>query len=441
MQTCPNRTLRFRGQLIALAGLGLLGLGAGCASTAVVSSPQQAADRHQALGDQFYERQRFSEALREWRLALELDPGRQEVSKRIGAVGSGQSWQREAAATAAVEETSRLRQELLAAETYYQASQLKEAEVAWRRILEWNSGQPEAAAGLERLAAEAYETDPRRSFDQMTRELYEQGMRAYRKQAWEQAELKLAEAAKLNPDQPQVQRYLEQARAQLAQRKQTAAAETIRRQALAAEADGQWVSAHRYWQALEQSQGQTAEAAEGLARCRPGVAAWAQGRNAEGERLLAAGRFPAALARFQEVLDLLPEESRARQGRDAARRALAQAKTQSASADEGREHFNAGVACYRQGDLTGAVRAWELAVAAAPADAEYQEWLTRVRKELAGRDTQNRQRAEARYADGLAAYQRGELDEARAAWKEVLELDPGHEKARLNVQKIEKELK
>jgi tetratricopeptide (TPR) repeat protein len=435
-----GRTDKLRLQLLALLGLGLLGISAGCASTAMVSSPQQAADKHQTLGDQFYERKRFTEALREWRLALTLDPTRQDVAKRIAAVEGGQPWHAQPAAVAG-EESSRLRQELLAAETYYQTSQLKEAEVAWRRILEWNSGQPEAVAGLERLAAETYETDARRSFDQMTRDLYEQGMRAYRKQAWEQSELKLAEAAKLNPDQPQVQRYLETTRLQLAQMKQAAAAETIQRQAMAAEAAGQWVSAYRHWQALAQTQSLTSEATQGLERCRPHVAEWAKGQNAEGRRLLDAGQATAAVARFQQVLELLPQEPQALRGREEARRIIAQAKTQSTTEDEGRRHFNAGVASYRQGDLTGAIREWEQAVSAAPADAEYQEWLARAKKELAGRDTQNRQRAEARYADGLAAYQRGELDEALAAWKEVLELDPSHEKARLNMQKIEKEMK
>lgn len=435
-----NPTDRLRLCLLALLGLGLLWSGAGCASSAVVSTSQQAADRHQALGDEFYERRRFAEALREWRLALALDPDRPAVAERIEAVGSGKAWQSQTPA-AVGEDAPRLRQELEAAEAYYQASQLKEAEVAWRRILEWNRGQAEAAAGLERLAAEAYETDSRRAFDQMTRELYEQGMRAYRKQAWEQAELKLAEAAKLNSDQPQVQRYLEKVRWQLAQQRQAATSETIRQQALAAEKAGQWVAAYRHWQVLAQGQTPPPEASQGLDRCRPRVDEWADGQNAAGRRLLADGRLTAALSRFQQVLELLPKNSQALRGQEEARRLIAQTKTQDISKDQGRAHFNAGVAAYRQGDLTAAIRAWEQAVASAPEDAEYQEWLARAKKELSGRDTQNRQRAEARYADGLAAYQRGELDEALAAWKEVLELDPGHEKARLNLQKIEKDSK
>ncbi|MEW6517071.1 MAG: tetratricopeptide repeat protein [candidate division FCPU426 bacterium] len=415
--------------------------GAGCATSSVVPSAQQAADRHQTLGDQFYERKRFTEALREWRLAYALDPTRREIAERIETVGSGRAWQLQDAVPSG-ENNPRLRQELAAAEEHYQESRVKDAEVAWRRVLEWNNGQPEAVAGLERLAAEAYEADSRRSFDQMTRELYEEGMRAFRRQEWERAELKLAEAEKLNADQPQVRRYLDKTRLQLAQKKQTAEAEALQRQALSAEAAGQWVAAYRHWQALAQgTQPSPPEAVQGLERCQPRVAEWAKAQNAAAERLLADEKYPAALTRFQQVLEMFPGDSRALRGQDEARRATAQARTQAASEGEGRRRFNAGVACYRRNDLAAAIREWELAVAASPEDAEYREWLSRAKKELIGRDTQNRQRAEARYADGLAAYQRGELDDALAAWKEVLELDPGHEKARMNIQKIEKEMK
>ena len=111
------------------------------------------------------------------------------------------------------------------------------------------------------------------------------------------------------------------------------------------------------------------------------------------------------------------------------------------SAGLGREHFNRGVKRYRAGDLQGAIAAWEAAVSAAPKDAEYQEWLDRARQENDAAHAKKREQAEIRYADGLAAYQRGELDEALAAWKEALELNPGHEKAGRNLKRIQSEMK
>jgi tetratricopeptide (TPR) repeat protein len=99
------------------------------------------------------------------------------------------------------------------------------------------------------------------------------------------------------------------------------------------------------------------------------------------------------------------------------------------------------VDAYRQGDLTQAIGAWESAAAADPQDAGIREALARAKKEQSEAKEKNRRLAQTRYEDGLAAYQRGELDEALAAWKETLELDPGHAKARANIQRVEQEMK
>lgn len=441
------RTPRLFSRKIALSlCLGCLAGGmAACAPLAITTASVRAADKHQALGDQFYERGRTTAAIREWQVALDLEPGRQSLSQRIQTVGAGQPWvpqaDEAAPSLADPDQDPRLARQLQQAEQYYHQSSSKDAEVLWRQILTQYENQAQAQAGLDRLREETYQADPAREYDQMTADLYEQGLRAWRQEAWKNAETKLAEAAKLNPDQPQVKKYLARARVRLAKLTEAAALAELKRKAEAAEQRGDWPAAAGWWQELKQLAPDRPDATQGLARIAPEVERWAKKRTRQGKRLLDQGRAQPALNRFQEVLAVLPGFQPAVSGRARARKALASSRDQKQADRLGRGHFNRGVTLYREGDLTGAIQAWEAAVSAAPQDPEYQEWLNRARRENDEDRAKKQEQAEIRYADGLAAYQRGELDEALAAWKEALELNPGHEKASRNLERIQSEMK
>ncbi|MCK5218641.1 hypothetical protein KAR10_03915, partial [bacterium] len=319
-------------------------------------------------------------------------------------------------------------------------NQLKEAKSIWQFILARDPSNKPARAGLERLADEAYVGDPNCVFDNLTRDLYHQGMRAFRKKNLSGAEAGFSEAAKLNPDQPQLKKYLELTHRALAVRQQEQKIKNLMSLAGAAEHKGQWFKAHAHWREISRRNPDLEAVKKGLSRTAGKLKNWASREQRRAERALEAGRFRSSLSFFKKILCVFPSHKSAIKGRRRARAAIKQEEKQAHSDSRSRCGFKAGAALYCQGDLTGAVREWESTLAVDPGNAECRVWLTRVRHELAEEKLLSRRRTQTYYADGLAAYQRGKVNDALAAWKKVLELDPGHEKARANIQRVQQEM-
>jgi tetratricopeptide (TPR) repeat protein len=394
------------------------------------------------LGDDYYQRNRANEALAEWHLALDLDPTRHDVAEKImnlenpggvapasrGAENDGDMGQRIAFT-------------LGQAGKHYQASQLKEAELAYREILLLDPANVFAQKGLDRLHEEAYAFDTQRAFDQVTASLYEEGMRLYRKQEWERSAAKLQEAAKLNPDQPQVKKFLERSLAEAARQRDLARARQLVAKAQKAEAVQDWLTALTAWQEAAHMRPPASGAEEGVKRTGKQVESVIAAMLAQAKKNLEKGNYADALAGYEKVLALFSENADAWSGAKKARAGLDSLKKSRGNQAEAQKLYNRGVEAYRKGDLTQAVSLWESAAAADPQDAGIRDALARAKKEQGETKEKNRHLAQARYEDGLAAYQRGELDEALAAWKETLELDPEHAKARANIKRVEQEMK
>jgi tetratricopeptide (TPR) repeat protein len=336
--------------------------------------------------------------------------------------------------------TQRTGAELEKAEEHYCQNQLKEAKSIWQHVLARDPHNQPARAGLERLADEIYVGDPDCVFDNLTRDLYHQGMRAFRKKDWDGAEAGYSEAAKLNPDQPQLKKYLEMTHRALAERQQEHKIKSLISLARAAEHKGRWFKAHDHWRDLARRDPALEEVKNGLSWTAGKLKNWAKRELRRAEQALEAGRFRSALSYFKKILYVFPSHKAAGKGKRRARAAIKQEGKQADARSGSRRRFKLGAALYCQGDLTGAVREWEKTLAEDPGNVECREWLTRVRRELAEEKLLNSRRAQAYYADGLAAYQRGKVNEALTAWKQVLALDPGHEKARVNIQRVQQEM-
>jgi tetratricopeptide (TPR) repeat protein len=413
-------------------------------ATANSLEQQQAAAKHRGLGDTYFQKKRLPDALAEWHLALELDPGCPGVEERIrhGEIGMPPG---ESAALSLSPQGDDLSQrvtgELEQAEKHYRESRLKEAELSWERVLTLSPATRAAQQGLDRLRAETYQEKQDRPFDRMTEDLYQGGMNAYRRSDWALAEPKLAEAFKLNPDQPQVKKYLAQVRQALAQQNQQEEIAVLKAEAETAEKTKQWAKARGAWLRVSQLDPDRPEAQAGLSRTTQALESWAAAELQAGRDMQSAGRWKEALEHYQNILDVLPAHVQALKESRRIRETLSESKNKSASLAEAAHLFNEGVNAYRKGDAPAAIRSWEAALAANPNDAECKQWLARAKNELQEAREQNKKKAGARYADGLAAYQRGELDEALSCWKEALELDPEHEKARSNIQRVQQEMK
>jgi len=182
-------------------------------------------------------------------------------------------------------------------------------------------------------------------------------------------------------------------------------------------------------------------AAEGVSRTAQVLASQAAAALQRADKALKANRARDALNGYESILAIFPEHAEATAGARSARQALtAQNQSRDVQASAKR-HYAAGAECYRKGDLAGTLREWEAALAAMPQDAALKAELARVRSQAEEEREKLRRRAQARYEDGLAAYQRGEVDGALAAWKETLEMDSEHEKARANIRRVEREMR
>jgi tetratricopeptide (TPR) repeat protein len=444
-----NRRLMCLAVLVGLLGAGLAACherrpGAAVPEPAVSGQPEiqaKAAGKHAALGDDYYQRRRQREALAEWRLALALDPTRRDLREKIKNLENGGSPALGGPDAPDPDLGSRISLTLALAEKNYQASRLKEAELAYRDVLLLDPGQGEAQTGLARLQAEVYAPDAQRAYDQVTASLYAEGMHAYRQRDWDQASAKLQEAAKLNPEQPQVKKFLAAAQAEAAGLRDRARALALVAQAQQAEGRQDWLQAFSAWQEAGRMHPPAPEAAEGVRRAGREMEKLAAGHLARARQSLDAGNYTSAREGFEKVLALFPGNAEAENGVQQARGALTQQQASRGSRAEAQKLYNRGVEAYRRGDLTQAVSAWEGAHAADPQDAGIRDALGRAQKEQAETRAKNRRLGQMRYEDGLAAYQRGELDEALAAWRETLELDPEHAKARANLKRVEQEMK
>jgi tetratricopeptide (TPR) repeat protein len=422
---------------LVLALAGSLNL-SGCASLS--ENQARAAGRHAAKGEEIFQRGRVAEAVAEWRLALKLDPSRQELAQKIHKAenpGTGS----EAMALPEGDLGQRVNADYCQAERLYQASQLKEAELMYKQILVLDPQHVPAQEGLNRMAEERYQPDARRVFDRMTENLYQEGMKLYRKKEWDGAEIKFSEAAKLNSEQVQVKKYLEKTRRELAKLKDLAQAQILVAQARDAERAQEWVKAYQAWLEAQRMQPLPEGAADGAARTRREVDNIVSRILDQANRDLANGKTNAALASFEKVLAIFPENADALSGVKSVRAGLETQRKSQGTKAEAQKLYNRGVEAYHKGNLPAAISAWEAAAAADPQDAGIRGQLLRAKKELTESVEKKRRAAQVRYEDGLAAYQRGELDEALAAWTETLELDPEHPKARANIQRVEQETK
>ena len=277
----------------------------GSVSHPTVERNVHAANQQEVLGDEYYQQNRWHEALAAWRRALELDPQRTGLEQRIADVASGRT---PALATASPigntlagslvsqeELEFTLTQDLRRADRYYAQSQLKEAERVWQSVLALNPTNTQARAGLQRLREEVYQEDPKRAFDQTTRDLYVDGLRAYRQEDWPAAESRLAEAAKLNPEQPQVKEFLDRTRAQIVRLKDQERAGRLALQATEAEKQQNWREAHRLWLDASRMQPPATGAAEGVSRCARMLENTAAAQIKQANQALAAGRAREAL--------------------------------------------------------------------------------------------------------------------------------------------------
>ena len=147
-------------------------------------------------------------------------------------------------------------------------------------------------------------------------------------------------------------------------------------------------------------------------------------------REIAAGRFDVGLKAFRRVLDLEPDNDEARQGIRQGRKELQQVISRLVAE---------GTAARQAGRLEQARSAYREVLTLDPHQGEALTALRQIERAegagLSGADVGKL------YLQGIAFYTEGDYRQAIAVWRQVLDLDPGHEKARMNIDKAERKLR
>ncbi len=149
----------------------------------------------------------------------------------------------------------------------------------------------------------------------------------------------------------------------------------------------------------------------------------------EARRHMLNGKYQEALSSYRQALDLDPANKEALDGLEKGRRQLDSTIAQLIAAGSGN---------LDRGDFSGAESNFNRVLALDPYNAEAKAALQRLEKiRLAGAQSGDEEKL---YLRGIELYTRGKYAEAVAAWEQVLMLSPGHDKARMNIEKAKRKL-
>ena len=146
-------------------------------------------------------------------------------------------------------------------------------------------------------------------------------------------------------------------------------------------------------------------------------------------KALAQGNLESALAGYRRVLDVDPGNNEALSGLDRGRKQLT-----------GRlaDLVRAGNRALGDGRFKEAEATFRQVLAIDPYQSDARGALERIDQlRLSGVNPGDEQKL---YLQGIEFYTRGKYREAMDAWQKVLALDPGHEKARMNIEKAQRKL-
>ncbi len=415
-----------------LVGLVLVGVLVCCAAYA--DRRQEVSVEHLEGARRYLATGMFKRAEQECRLALKLDEDSVLARQLLG----------EIEATAKMGRRERLaRQELAAARQDYRCSRL----AACREHLESVLLYAPADEGAVRLAAilkeEEVAFDEARPFAESAAHYYRSGMKDYRLGRYAPALELLVRADKIYAGDKRLRRLVDKCEA--------AYQEEARQERFAAALTA--MEKHLAEFALEDA-GQLLDSLQadypGDARIidwRQRVAAsegrqlneQARAKQRQAVALGKRGEYSAALKLAEQAAAVLPGE------RDieelvakfkAACAELSEKKKQQADLARGKRLAAAAERSLADGDYAAAA----VSLAALAKLDVLPARCDELRRQLAAAERQRsaaeKEKAEEHYRKGLAFYQLGKLEEARGEWRLVLQFDPGHKKAKKNLDKL-----
>ncbi|MEK7850649.1 MAG: tetratricopeptide repeat protein [Deltaproteobacteria bacterium] len=159
-------------------------------------------------------------------------------------------------------------------------------------------------------------------------------------------------------------------------------------------------------------------------------------RNEAVEKRMAAGVkaykddiYSQAASAFSEVLQLDP-------GHAEAQKLLREARTRMEESIT--PWLKAGIEAYKKGDMDAAIVSFKKVLNVNPGNREAREYLGKM--DVQKTKASVTKEVEKHYLKGIELYTDGKYREAMESWKKVLELDPKHEKALLNIEKAKRKM-
>lgn len=347
---------------------------------AALAADPEVVEKHWQLARAYMEKGMPHHAEEEARVVLRLDPGHAAAkalldTHRLEPEGTPRpsSPATGASSAGAVEGVSLLAEAARA----YRESRVDDAHRLASQVLLTDARNESANTLLRNLAEETYQPTPL-GVNDVLKELFEQGMALYRREEWAGSAAVFQKALATSPTHDQTRTFFTRAR----------------------------------------SRAEEARTSGALAQAREAIAA---GRPAE------------ARAALKSVMEINPNNAEATA-------LLASLGDDARAADrkaQAKAHFNTGVEAYEQGRWADAIREWDLVTSLDPSDQE----AARLLRKAKARQTAARKDAKARipamHEEAMKLYQQGKLAEARAAYKDILDLDPQDEKAKRSLEVID----
>jgi tetratricopeptide (TPR) repeat protein len=147
-----------------------------------------------------------------------------------------------------------------------------------------------------------------------------------------------------------------------------------------------------------------------------------------GSDLMAQKRWEAAYKDIHAVLVMNPTDATAIQK---------EAELKSGLKEASRGHLQAGIGLINEGKFAQAEGELRMALNLDPDNASAKTYLNKIKS---SKKPVDREEVADLYLKGIGAYTRDDLETAVFYWRKVLELDPGHENARKNLQRAEAKL-
>jgi tetratricopeptide (TPR) repeat protein len=311
------------------------------------------------------------------------------------------------------------------AESYYREGNYRGAVDTWDLILVWDPENAEAATRLE----DARE----RLNEELVAEHIANAEAFFAEGKYSEAALEYALAQKVDPTNVAALTGLARAEEELAREEARQKEEVAKllEQARAAYSRGEYLTAIARWEAVLGLEPENAEATANLEDARVRVSDIVAKHKASAKRFSTTGDWAAALSNWRRALRLAPDDDEATVGAAKARAVLAR---------EAQALVKAGVSLYERGDLSGAETKMIAALNLQPDNARANAYLAKIKqKRTAGK----RAAADytAIYMKGVEAYTNHQYRAAIAYWQQIPAKDSLYRKAQTNIKRAKAVLK